>query len=100
MMDQEKTDFLKARLLADKKSSKTESADESVRTPKGGTVDSLANLTSWILGFVAVYFSQIALFAKFTSTLPFGIWETLALYYAGHTVLKTFLKLALVFKSK
>lgn len=99
-MDQEKTDILKARLLADKKSSRTETADDSVRTPKGGTIDSLANLTSWVLGFIAVYFAQVALFTKFTSTLPFGIWETLALYYAGHTILKTFLKLALAFKSK
>jgi len=95
MMDQEKSDFLKARLLADRKNIPGE---ESIK-PKA-TVDSLAQLTSWILGFVAIYFSQISLFVKFSSTQPFGFWEVLAMYYALHTFLKMILKMIVAFKSK
>jgi hypothetical protein len=100
MRDQEKVDMLKARLMADKKSTETKDAESEKRTPNKNTIDSAASVISWVLGFVAVYFSQIALFAKFTSTQPFGFWETLALYYAGNTILKTFLKMIIAFKSK
>jgi len=98
-MDQEKSDFLKARLLADKKTNNVgDITDSPKKTEK--TADSIAQLTSWALGLLAIYFSQIALFIKFTSVQPFNFWEILALYYALHTFLKMVLKMILAAKSK
>lgn len=100
-MDQEKSDFLKARLLADKKTNAVGDVSDipgAKKTEK--TVDSIAQLTSWALGLLAIYFSQIALFIKFTSIQPFNFWEILALYYALHTFLKMVLKIILAAKSK
>jgi len=98
MMDQDKTDLLKARLLADKKTTGRDEDKPSIKA--SSTIDSIAKLSSWILGFVAIYFSQISLFAKFTSMQPFGFWEVLALYYSVHTLLKMFLQMIIAFKSK
>jgi hypothetical protein len=97
-MDQDKTDLLKARLLADKKSPNR--SDEAQSPKPSAAIDSAAKLTSWVLGFIAIYFAQISLFAKFTLTQPFGFWEVLALYYSVHTILKMFLQMIVAFKSK
>ena len=100
-MDQEKSDFLKARLLADKKTNAVGDITDISGTKKTEkTVDSIAQLTSWALGLVAIHFSQVALFIKFTSVQPFTIWEILAMYYALHTFLKMVLKMILAAKSK
>jgi hypothetical protein len=83
MRDQEKSDFLKAKILAEK--GMTSETDNQSKKPmdaieKAKTIDAMTSLFSFVLGIVASYFTQLALFTKFSTTVPFTFWEVSAIY--------------------
>ena len=87
MMDQEKSDFLKARLIAEKnKQSQEPKTEEKSQVAK--TIDASVSLLTFVLGFISTYFTQSILLTKFTTVIPFGFWESLAIYLCFTSTLK------------
>ena len=95
MRDQEKSDFLKAKILAEKGMSNQSDMDKPTNTKKemdalekAKTIDASVSLLSWILGVVSTYYTQLALFTKFSTIAPFGFWEVTAMYLFFTTTVK------------
>jgi hypothetical protein len=95
MLDQEKSDFLKAKILAEKGKTPAQSDQQSKQDmlEKEKTVDASVKLLSWIAGAVSLYFTQEALFTKFSTVVPFGFWETIAIYLCFTTSVKYLLNI-------
>jgi len=91
MLDHEKSDLLKAKLLADR------SKDGKPSEPKNPTdiakaLDSSVSLLTFALGFASTFFTQKILLTKFTTVVPFTFWESVAIYFCFTSTLKLFTK--------
>ena len=85
MNDQEKSDFLKARLLAEKGKKEKEIKDEPSLNDLKKVKDSLSSLTrffSHAVFFIAAYFSQVFICERY-SIAPFGFLESMIILYTG-----------------
>lgn len=99
MLDHEKSDLLKAKLLADR-SKDVKTSEPKKPTDLAKTLDSSVSLLTFALGFVSTFFTQQILLAKFTLIVPFSFWESLAIYFCFTSMLKMFTKaLHLIFSS-
>lgn len=104
MNDQEKSNFLKAKLLAEKSSGldKNAEANHDIITNANKLTDGLnkfITFVAYIIYFLSVYAAQHILFKRVAIT-PFSLWESAVIFYAAVKSITLVGKFILALKTK